>query len=375
MAFNWNTYRAQRLASAVRAYNSAITNKVKELQKEGRYTEANVILENHPKVKTSEIKEMIHSVSDFRRLVGYKNDKYKGRPSELDRVLKSVNPKALEVVYDTSTDAFTTQYSVSQMKRSERILRKRKKHELEDLQTKLHDADQSFDIFNMSQAELGTLLNNTDLLEGGEYDDLFGTKGGSLQRRVDLLNEIYFGSIDAKFDEYVKIWENPVHKHAELGGYNLLLDILTWLKNNKPWTLNKEFNMGADEVSPEYLLSSGGPYQNIDFETRHNRALNYWTRVAAANGYYNERINNGEAEAVAREVGRAVQLGNSILSYADEFYDELKKYPKEYQIYYETMIKPTGGASQEDVNRWNEITARLQREYEVWQEIMRNKYE
>lgn len=117
MAF-WTVARLARTRKAVRSYNAAIT----------RAAKANGSYEGLPlKLTVAEVKEMVgEDAAAYRRIVGNERDRMKttlagkpkkARPSYLDRVLKGVNPRALEINPRTGNSFFVDKENRYQYRR------------------------------------------------------------------------------------------------------------------------------------------------------------------------------------------------------------------------------------------------------------------
>ena len=288
-SFVWNIFRLTRLRSVVRSYNSAITKKARELEKAGLSE-----LTNYLPAKTSvtEIQSRINNVNDFRRIVGYKSDIKRGRTSELTRILKSVNPNALDIVINEQ-GATTTNYAIKERKLNKIAINKQRRKTVEDLARPFYAGDDIIDLSTMSEPDYLRTTSNTDMLpdDYGEWDD------STLDVDIDTLNKWIDedfrnkrGQVlpDAMYEVYRDTWTNPKNMHAQMTGYQDLLNALDWLAENKTSYLNKLFNGGYDELDPNYITLSGGnrnPYVNIDYEVRHNRAVRFVVGRAESVGY------------------------------------------------------------------------------------------
>ncbi len=288
--FVWNAFRLARLRSAVRAYNAAITRKTKELEGMGVAEYANYL---PPKVTVAGIKERIYNVNDFRRIVGYKNDIAHHRYSELSRVLKSVNPEALNIVLDKAGN-LTTNYELRQFELDKRAIRRMRERTLRDMTSTLYDGDIAYDLDSMTPPERATVTTNNDLIvdDEGELDssteDEIDPETLAKWRREDAKNKRRQVAPDAMFEVYMDVWKNPLNFHAAMSGYRDLIEAMEWLLENRIDVLNKMFAEGRDELDPQYITESGGasnPYVNIPYETRHNRAVRFVVNKARAAGY------------------------------------------------------------------------------------------
>ena len=272
----------------MRSYNAAITRRAKELSNAGL---DHLIDYLPPKTTVRAVRERIATVNDFRRIVGYANDRKKGRPSELDRVLKSVRPDALD--FGESADGKPiTNYQAREGRYNRRAIERARRKSRDDMSRSLFDGDTAVDLDSLSDAELLTVNANTDLgLDAGVPDDsVIDVDDATLARwlyeddqrkrtQVEVPNMVY---------AYLDVWMNPLNHHDMMGGYQTLIDAMRWLEANRPDVLVKMFNMGHDELDPLYITESGGtgnPYINIDYEVRHHRAIGVVTRYARGAGW------------------------------------------------------------------------------------------
>lgn len=292
MEFNWTPKRKSRLAAAVRAYNSTITRKVNELKREGRDIEANQVQRANPKITVNSIKEEIHSENDFHRIVGYAGERLKGRPSRLDRILKSVNPDALEVVWDYG--GYNTNYNLKESKYAIRLNRKQIAKEREDFQKPLYDGDDKTKSFDeMSKPEYANAIDNTNmgLDDEGEEDksveDLDPTTYNAWNAE-DIQKQNARNSPVTKYYEYLGELTSIKWTHRYRDGYSDFVHALERLAHNRTDVLNKTFNAGYDWVDPLYLFESGEtPYQIIDIEYRYAVARDNWLEIYYACKYDN----------------------------------------------------------------------------------------
>ena len=167
--FNWTASRLNRLRSAVRAFNAAITRRERELDDEGQS-----ILKGYlpSRVTVEGIMSRVHSVNDFRRIVGYKSDRKHRRYSELTRVLKTVNRDALDITTD-ELGRLTTKYSERQYNLDMRAIRRQRQKTLEDIGREFFEGDDAYDMDEVSPAKYGMLTSDNDLMpeDEGEVED------------------------------------------------------------------------------------------------------------------------------------------------------------------------------------------------------------
>ena len=287
--FNWSSSRLERLRSAVRAFNAAITRREHELDDEGQsmlkgYLPSRVTVEG--------IMSRVHSVNDFRRIVGYKSDRWRGRYSELTRVLKSVDRDALDIVTD-DLGRLTTKYSERQYKLDMQGIRRQRKKTLDAISQEFFEGDDAYDMESLSPAEYGTLTSDNDLMpeDEGEADDSYTDVDPDTLKRweqEDASRKRGQVSPDAMYEVYRSTWTATDNHHSDMAGYQELLDALDWMAGNDTAYLNKMFALGYDELDPGYISESGGesnPYVNTPYETRHNRAVRFVTDRARKVGY------------------------------------------------------------------------------------------
>ena len=287
--FNWTASRLNRLRSAVRAFNAAITRRERELDDEGQS-----ILKGYlpSRVTVEGIMSRVHSVNDFRRIVGYKSDRKRHRYSELTRVLKSVNRDALDITTD-ELGRLTTKYSERQYKLDMRAIRRQRQKTLEDIGREFFEGDDAYDMDELSPAKYGTLTSDNDLMpeDEGEVDDSYTDVDPDTLKRweqEDASRKREQVAVDAMYEVYRSTWTAVSNRHADMGGYQELLGALDWMAENEPAYLNKLFALGYDELDPSYISASGGesnPYVNTPYETRHNRAVRFVVDRARKVGY------------------------------------------------------------------------------------------
>lgn len=278
-AFNWTASRLNRLRSAVRAFNAAITRRERELDDGGQS-----ILKGYlpSRVTVEGIMSRVHSVNDFRRIVGYKSDRKHHRYSELTRVLKTVNRDALDITTD-ELGRLTTKYSERQYRLDMRAIRRQRQKTLEDIGREFFEGDDAYDMDELSPAKYGTLTSDNDLMpeDEGEVDDSYTDVDPDTLKRweqEDASRKREQVAVDAMYEVYRDTWTAVSNHHADMGGYQELLDALDWMAENKPAYLNKLFALGYDELDPSYISESGSennPYVNTPYETRHNRAVRF----------------------------------------------------------------------------------------------------
>lgn len=287
--FHWTQKRLDRVRSAVRSYNAAITRRAKELEAHGLGYMARLL---PSKVTVSDIKERVKDVNGYRRIVGYSGDAKRGRTSELTRVLKSVNPKALEFTRDRYGNA-TTEYAKREYDINQRAIRRQRAMTLKDMQSELFEGDTAQDVDSMSPPEYATFTSDTDMMpdDAGEPDDSVedvDSETLTKWRQEDAMAKREQVMPDAMYDVYMYIWKDPLNFHAAMGGYQDLISAMEWMEQNRVDVLNKMFNSGRDEIDPNYITESGGnanPYVNIPYETRHNRAVRFIVSTARSAGY------------------------------------------------------------------------------------------
>lgn len=287
--FNWNASRLNRLRSSVRAFNAAITRRERELDDEGQS-----ILKGYlpSRVTVEGIMSRVHSVNDFRRIVGYKSDRKHGRYSELTRVLKSVNRDALDIITD-DLGRLTTKYSERQYNLDMRAIRRQRQNTLEDIGREFFEGDDAYDMDELSPAKYGTLTSDNDLMpeDEGEPDDSYTDVDPDTLKRweqEDASRKREQVAVDVMYEVYRTTWTAVSNRHADMPGYQELLDALDWMADNEPAYLNKLFALGYDELDPGYISESGGennPYVNTPYETRHNRAVRFVADRARKVGY------------------------------------------------------------------------------------------
>lgn len=287
--FNWTASRLNRLRSAVRAFNAAITRRERELDDEGQsilkgYLPGHVTVEG--------IMQRVHSVNDFRRIVGYKSDTRHHRYSELTRVLKTVNRDALDITTD-ELGRLTTKYSERQYRLDMRAIRRQRQKTLEDIGREFFEGDDAYDMDGVSPAKYGTLTSDNDLMpeDEGEPDDTYTDIDPDTLKRweqEDASRKREQVAVDAMYEVYRATWTAVSNHHADMGGYQEMLDVLDWMAENESAYLNKLFALGYDELDPSYISESGGesnPYVNTPYETRHNRAVRFVADRARKVGY------------------------------------------------------------------------------------------
>ena len=287
-SFIWNAARLKRLASAVRAYNSAITRKQNYYRSIGAPNLSRFLPQ---RVTTSSVMARITNVNDFRRIVGYANDAKRGRSSELTRILKSVNPNALDLVR-TDRGAITTKYAKREKELNKRAVKRQALATRKNVETEFYDGDEFVDLVNISDPEYATLVNGTDLAQDeGEPDDSVEDIDAQTKEeweQEDARNKRAQVTPTAMYEVYRGVWTDPVNMHSEMPGYQALIDALDWLAENKTDVLNKMFALGRDELDPDYITVSGGeknPYVMTPYDVRHMRAVDYIVGKARSAGY------------------------------------------------------------------------------------------
>lgn len=287
-SFIWNAARLKRLASAVRAYNGAITRKQNYYRSIGAPNLSRFLPQ---RVTTSSVMARITNVNDFRRIVGYANDAKRGRSSELTRILKSVNPNALDLVR-TDSGAITTKYAKREKELNKRAVKRQALATRKNVETEFYDGDEFVDLVNISDPEYATLVNGTDLAQDdGEPDDSVEDIDAQTKEeweQEDARNKRAQVTPTAMYEVYRGVWTDPINMHSEMPGYQALIDALDWLAENKTDVLNKMFALGRDELDPDYITVSGGeknPYVMTPYDVRHMRAVDYIVGKARSAGY------------------------------------------------------------------------------------------
>lgn len=286
--FNWTPGRLSRLRSAVSSFNAALTRRARELESQGL---GHMVSFLPDRATVEGIKSRVTDANSFRRIVGYRNDAKRGRTSELTRILRGVNPHALDVV--GSEDAgYTTAYARRQRELDERAIRRAASRTVADVASELFPGDTAYDLDAMSAPELGAIASDTEIpLPGGEADDsVEDVDASTLNRWREEDAREKRSSIEpvAMYDTYMAVWTDPANMHESLPGYRDMIDALEWLATNRTDVLNKLFTIGRDEMDPRYISISGGasnPYVNIPYATRHARAVDYVTSMARRAGY------------------------------------------------------------------------------------------
>lgn len=286
--FNWTPGRLSRLRSAVRSFNAALTRRARELESQGLGHMARFL----PDRATVEgIKARVMDANSFRRIVGYRDDAKRGRTSELTRILRSVDPHALDVVGDEDS-GYTTAYARRQRELDERAIRRAARRTVADVGTELFPGDTAYDLDSMSAPEFGAIASDTEIpLPGGEPDDGVEDVDASTLNRwreEDAREKRATVEPVAMYDTYMAVWTDPANMHDSMPGYQDMIDALEWLATKRTDVLNKMFTIGRDEMDPRYITTSGGasnPYVNTPYETRHMRAVDYVTSMAERAGY------------------------------------------------------------------------------------------
>lgn len=288
MSFNWNEYRLNRLRSAVRAYNSTITKRINDLSNVGLTSDAEMLKKLQPKKTIESVQKRINNVNDFRRIVGYSNDRRMNRPSELDRILKSVNPHALDLVPSNNPrGGLDTLYNNLNNKQYDEDQEDYAKQQRDDFGKPLYKGDdKTTPLEDMTPQEKANAIDNTDMTLSDE-----GERDTSVE---DLEPEVYNGwdaedkqnyassvTLTSKFDEYMAELTSTEWHHRFREGYLAFVDALNWLAENRPRIVNKIFNAGYDWADPPYLYESGGPYDQIPIDYRYSRAFEKWLEIYA----------------------------------------------------------------------------------------------
>lgn len=289
MPFRWTPSRLQRLRSAVRSYNAAITRRERELEDEGMGSMARYL---PSRVTVDGIRSLVHSVNDFRRIVGYRNDLRNGRTSVLTRVLRSADPAALEFT-ETAEGVPVTRYSARERSLDERAIARQRRRSVEGMSSPLYPGDEGMDLDGLTPPEFGAATADTDLMPEGEgepdpSDVDVDPATVERWRQEDARAKRSQTAPDAMYDVWMDVWTNPLNFHGAMPGYQDVVDAMQWLVDNRVDVLNKMFNTGRDEMDPQYITESGrntNPYVNIPYETRHSRAVRYITGTARQAGW------------------------------------------------------------------------------------------
>lgn len=289
--FKWTATRLERLTKAVRAYNRAITIRERELIARGATVDTAFL---PSKVTVSDIKSRIFTVNDFRRIVGYAGDAKRGRSSELTRILKSYDPNALRFTTDNWGNLITN-YQKREIKLNQSAIKRERTKRRKALEDGVFPGDTPLDFDSMSEPEYRTAMEDNDLTldDEGEPDDTYEDVDPQTKAKwefEDSRNKRSQVMPDAMVAVYLDVWMNPINFHSSMTGYQDLIDAINWMLENNVNALNKMFDSGFDEIDPQFITESGGarnPYNNIDYETRHNRAVRFvvnWARKAGYRG-------------------------------------------------------------------------------------------
>lgn len=286
--FNWTASRLARLASALRAYNRAITMRARELEAAGR---ADLVDLLPPRMTAADVKRRVNSVNDFRRIVGYRNDAKRGRTSELTRILKSVRRDALEFTVEGGVT--TTNYAKREHRYDVRAIRRRRERTMTEMTGELYPGDVAVTVGETPVGD-SLVMDGNDLMpdDAGEPDPStvdVDERTLNRWRQEDARNKRSQVTVDSMYYVYMNTWTNPLNMHRHMGRYQDMIDALEWLYRNRPDVLNKEFAKGRDELDPQYITESGGssnPYINTPYQTRHDRAVAYVVSVAIHAGMY-----------------------------------------------------------------------------------------
>lgn len=286
MPFILNAFQKARLISAVRSFNRAITMKAKEYAANG----LDILIAGLPeKLSTAEVEARIKSKNDFRRIVGYANDKKHGRPSELDRVLKSVDPNALDVTLDVETGVIESKFERDKYKRDMRAVRREMKKQMDDIAVNLGlDSFDELEPWTKSQILDSNLAGS--LQKGVSDDSVIDVDEATLSewKKEDAESYRDTATVTSMYDVWMGTWTNPINSHSDMPGYQSVIDAMSYLYEFAPSRLNYMFASGRDEMDPDYISISGGesnPYVNIDYETRHNNVVSYILGEAMKEGY------------------------------------------------------------------------------------------
>ena len=285
--FRWTPTRLNRVRAAVRAWNAAITRREKELRDAGMGT----YVWNLPARRTVEqVMGRIHTVNDFRRIVGYSGDARR-RPSEMQRILRTVRPDALELT--TYQGAVTTNFGVRQRRADEIAIRREAARRRRLDESVLFDGDVGRDMSRLSAPRRGVAQDGNDLVRddaGVRDESVVDVDRDTLERwrQEDASAKRYEMGYVYEANLYLDVWMNPLNFHNVMGRYEEMIQAIDWMQSHRPDVLSKMFDSGRDELDPQYITESGGtsnPYVNIPYETRHMRAVQYVTGMARRAGW------------------------------------------------------------------------------------------
>ena len=261
----------------MRSFNAAITRQAKKLAESGM----GHLIDNLPdKVTVQGIMDRVSDINDFRRIVGYAND-WKRRPSELQRILKKVDPSALE--FTDEGGILETVFDWKKHRRNIASIRRRRAKIMRDM---------GVDFDEMGPQERAALTSDNDMMDDdiGERDESWEDVDAETKerwRREDSQAKRESLRVSEMYELWMRFWESPSNMHQVLPGYSAVVDAMEWLRVNRPDVLNIMFEMGADELTPAYLVDSGksNPYINIPFETRHSNVVDFVTANARRVGW------------------------------------------------------------------------------------------
>lgn len=285
--FRWTPTRLNRVRAAVRAWNAAITRRERELRDAGMGT----YVWNLPARRTVEqVMGRIHTANDFRRIVGYSGDARR-RPSEMQRILRTVRPDALELT--TYQGAVTTNFGVRQRRADEIAIRREAARRRRLDESVLYDGDVGRDMSRLSAPRRAVAQDGNDLVRddaGVRDDSVVDVDRDTLERwrQEDATAKRYEMGYVYEANLYLDVWMNPLNFHNVMGRYKEMIQAIDWMQSHRPDVLSKMFDSGRDELDPQYITESGGtsnPYVNIPYETRHMRAVQYVTGMARRAGW------------------------------------------------------------------------------------------
>ena len=285
--FRWTPTRLNRVRAAVRAWNAAITRRERELRDAGMGT----YVWNLPGRRTVEqVMGRIHTVNDFRRIVGYSGDARR-RPSEMQRILRTVRPDALELTMYQG--AVTTNFGVRQRRADEIAIRREAARRRRLDESVLYDGDVGRDMSRLSAPRRGVAQDGNDLVRddaGVRDESVVDVDRDTLERwrQEDASAKRYEMGYVYEANLYLDVWMNPLNFHNVMGRYEEMIQAIDWMQSHRPDVLSKMFDSGRDELDPQYITESGGtsnPYVNIPYETRHMRAVQYVTGMARRAGW------------------------------------------------------------------------------------------
>lgn len=279
-----------RTSAAVRAYNRAITMQERVNIAAGEEWKNGFLPE---RVTVADVRERIHDVNDYRRIVGYRNDAAHGRPSELDRVLKKVNPTALDVVGDENGEP-VTRYVKKEVKYAARQKERARKRNAEIVEKKYLDhiagltslpapepIEPSFAEELLSYSESAYVPTDAGFVDEDYYQE--ETYNDEL-RRLQLENARE--SVSGRYDEFLALWTDDSMGHQELDGYDDVMDAMRWMWENYPGDLG--YLLDEEVTQNDWLYESPKShtnYYNKGFERRHSETVDKVIETAESLGW------------------------------------------------------------------------------------------